>query len=236
MESVNKKMSEVEGQTEDLAGRDISSVTCTDCPPICSHPALGFWSFNAGLVLRGVVQKSNKRRKSTCYCQRDQDQRGAARSVWALFQLMQDYHCAPTQIYLCALIFPSHPLVSAETFPWHLAFTSKELGLPCRSEAGEERWQQSLLARCRVEGYRCVEGLVTPMLRTGCTYMWCVPQCGVSLTQTPFPPSVHRTMEYFVSEGTFEGYLVQIRMLNVVLSSTEAFNYIMCGLEVEGHV
>lgn len=102
MESVNKKMSEVEGQTEDLAGRDISSVTCTDCPPICSHPALGFWSFNAGLVLRGVVQKSNKRRKSTCYCQRDQDQRGAACSVWALFQLMQDYHCAPTQIYLCA--------------------------------------------------------------------------------------------------------------------------------------
>lgn len=73
MESVNKKMSEVEGQTGELAGSDISSslssVTCTDHPPICFHPPLGFCSFNAGLVLKGVVQKSNKRRKSTCYSQ-----------------------------------------------------------------------------------------------------------------------------------------------------------------------
>lgn len=41
----------------------------------------------------------------------------------------------------------------------------------------------------RAEGYRCGEGLATLVLCAGCTYMWYVPQCGVSLTQTPFPPS-----------------------------------------------
>lgn len=44
-----------------------------------------------------------------------------------LSQLMWDHHRAPMQIYLHALIFPSYPLVSAQTFPWHLAFTSREL-------------------------------------------------------------------------------------------------------------
>ena len=36
-------------------------------------------------------------------------------------------HRAPMQIYLHALIFPVHPLMSSETFPWHLTFTNREL-------------------------------------------------------------------------------------------------------------
>lgn len=87
---------------------------------------------------------------------------------------MWNYHCAPMQIYLCSLIFPSHPLVSAETFPWHWAFTSKELGLHCGSEAEEERWQQSPLCWAQGGGLQMCEGLATPILCTGFTYMWCV--------------------------------------------------------------
>lgn len=93
------------------------------------------------------------------------------------------------QIYLRALIFPSHPLVSAETFPWHLAFTTRELGLPCRSEPEEERWRKEHpcsihgLEVISMEGNGCVVGLVTFMLCTVCTYVWYVP-----LTQAPHPP------------------------------------------------
>ena len=155
-----------------------------------------------------VVQKSNRRRKSTCYYQRNQDQREASWSghpgcyvragswpcSWCLSplsQLVWDYHRAPMQIYLHALILPFHPLVSTETFPWHLAVTSRELcpvGLSQRRRDGK---RASLLgagsgAHHSVEGYGGVVALVTPMLCTVCTYVWCVP-----LTQTlslpPFP-------------------------------------------------
>lgn len=74
--------------------------------------------------------------------------------------------------------------------------------------------------------------LNTPMLCTICG----VPQCGVSLTQTSSPPLLSSQNHGILwVGGGFKGYFVQIRMLNVVLSTIQAFNYIMCGLEVEGH-
>lgn len=75
------------------------------------------------------------------------------------------------------------------------------------------------------------------MVCAGFTYMLCVPQCGVSLTQTPFPPSAQFVEPWnILGWRDFKGYFVQIRMLNVILSTIEAFNCIMCGLEEEGHV
>lgn len=148
---------------------------------------------------------------------------------------MWDYHCAPMQIYPCALTFLSHPLVSAETFPWHLQRTRTALWVWARG--GEMATDPP----CWVQG----GGLQMCGRRSYTRVVYRVlPTCGVHLSvvsvsdtnSLPSLCSVHRTMEYFGSEGTFKGYLVQIRMLDVVLWAIEAFEYIMCGLEVEGHV
>lgn len=83
MGSVNKKMSEVEGQLGDLDGRGLGEtfllifpLLLADFPPICLHPALGSCSCDAGLVFKGGTEKQQEE-ESTCYYQRNQDQREA---------------------------------------------------------------------------------------------------------------------------------------------------------------
>lgn len=160
----------MEGQPGDLGrrgvGRDVPSFLChlhrssSYLPLSCS----GFLQLRWGFGVQRWCGKETGGEKAR-YCQRNQDQRettwsghpeswtraGSWPSSWCLrllSQLMWNCHCVSLQIYLHTLIFPF--CVSTETFPWHLAFTSRELWLPCRSEPGEERWWKSILAWCRV--------------------------------------------------------------------------------------
>lgn len=83
-ESVNKKMSEVEGQPGDLDGRQLGETFLLLFPLSLAQiflPSAFIPLWVLAVVMQvwcsKVAQKSNRRRKGTCYYQRNQDQREA---------------------------------------------------------------------------------------------------------------------------------------------------------------
>lgn len=114
----------------------LSSITCTDLPPICLCPALGPCSCDAGLVFKGGTEKQQEEKEHVLLPEEARPERSimvrTPRELcksWGLApsRLTWDHQRPPMQIYLRAFIVPSHPPASAETCPWPQASPSREL-------------------------------------------------------------------------------------------------------------
>lgn len=131
MGSVNKKMSEVEGQPRDLGGRGLgetflllSPLTLAQVFLLSAFVPLWVLAVVMQVCCSKAVQKSNRRRKTTRYDQRSQERREASwsghpgscaragswpclRCLSPLSQLLWDYHSAPTQVLPAWFNIPS---------------------------------------------------------------------------------------------------------------------------------